>query len=150
MLNPRRLLSNGKTGGKNDENLVSPSADVSTNELISIMSDNMKTMFENLNRKVDSMASDIENRLSKKFSQVIDKRISSEVSKMTKDINARIDIVKNDIYKEFDDLEAQVKDLSHEKADLGPKLQTDIQCQQNFEIIFFHTYILSQKIQSCI
>ena len=30
------------------------------------------------------------------------------------------------------------------------KLQTDIQCQRNFEIIFFHTYILSQKIQSCI
>ena len=79
MLKPRRLLSNGKTGGKNDENLVSPSTDVSTNELISIMSDNMKTMFENLNRKVDSMASDIENRLSKKFSQMIDKRISSEV-----------------------------------------------------------------------
>ena len=126
MLKPRRLLSNGKTGGKNDENLVSPSADVSTNELISIMSDNMKTMFENLNRKVDSMASDIENRLSKKFSQIIDKRISSEVSKMTKDINARIDIVKNDIYKEFDDLEAQVKDLSYEKADLGPSGDIDL------------------------
>ena len=115
-----------KQGGKNGENLVSPSANVSTNELISIMSDNMKTMFENLNRKVDSMASDIENMLSKKFSQMIDKRISREVSKMTKDINARIDIVKNDIYKEFDDLEAQVKDLSYEKTDLGPSGYIDL------------------------
>ena len=30
------------------------------------------------------------------------------------------------------------------------KLQTDIQCQRNFEIIFFRTYILSQKMQSYI
>ena len=30
------------------------------------------------------------------------------------------------------------------------KQQTDIQCQRNFAIIFFHTNILSQKIENCI
>ena len=130
-LKPRRLLSDGKAGRRKGKQkatgpLDSVNGDVSTNELISIMSDNMTTMFENLNRKVDTMASDIEDRLAKKFSQIIDKRISSELSKMTKEINSRIDIVKNDISKEFDELEATVKEMSSEKSDLGPNGDIDL------------------------
>ena len=130
-LKPRRLLSDGKADKRSERRkgkatVISDNSDASTNELISIMSDNMKTMFEDLNRKVDTMASDIENRLSKKFSQLIDKRISNELSKMTREINSRIDTVKSDIYKEFDELEAQVKDISSVKSDLGPNGDIDL------------------------
>ena len=41
-------------------------------------------------------------------------------------------------------------DIFVSELNVNGKLQTDIQCQRNFEIIFFHTYILSQKMQSCI
>ena len=112
VLKPRRTLYAQKdnSGHINNGNDNEDDTDLSTKEMITVMSSNMKTMFENLNRKVDTLASEIEERLTKKFSQLLDKRLSKEISKVKSDINSRKDIVKEDIYRDIENLDTQVKD----------------------------------------
>ena len=120
VLKPRRMLYAQKdnSGHINNGNDNEDDTDLSTKEMITVMSSSMKTMFENLNRKVDTLASEIEERLTKKFSQLLDKRHSKEISKVKSDINSRIDIVKEDIYRDIENLDTQVKDLSTERSTL--------------------------------
>ena len=73
VLKPRRTLYTQKdnNGHVNNGNDNEDDTDLSIKEMITVitvMSSNMKTMFENLNRKVDTLASAIEDRLTKKFS----------------------------------------------------------------------------------
>ena len=86
-------------------------SDVSTKEMIIVLSDNMKSMFNELNKKVYTMASDIEDSLTKKFSQLIEKRLSKEMTKVKQDINSRIYIVKDDTYRDIKTFENHVKGL---------------------------------------
>ena len=85
-------------------------ADVSTNQLILKMNQDMHTVFENLTQKMDSMASEIEINLSRKFSKM-DKRINNEKTKVKEEIDSRINIVKEDLYDEIKDLTDKVADM---------------------------------------
>ena len=71
----------------------------------------MHAMFESLTKKMDSMANEIETKLSGKFSQMLDKRINSEISKVKHEINTRINIVKEDLYYDIKDLNDKVADM---------------------------------------
>ena len=90
-------------------------ADVSTNQLILKMNNDMHSMFESLTKKMDSIATEIENKLSRKFSQMLDKRINSEISKVKQEIDTRITTVKEDLYDEIKDLTDKVVDIESRK-----------------------------------
>ena len=82
-------------------------------------------MFQNFNRKVDGIASEIENRLSKKFSQLLDKRLNSEMAKVKKDIDTRIQTLKEDIYADISTLESKISDVSSDMADALSREEKD-------------------------
>ena len=87
-------------------------AEVSTNQLIQKMNQDMHKMFDSLTLKMDTIAEEIEKKLCAKFSQMLDKRINNEIRKVKEDIDSRISIVKEDLYDEIKDLNDKVADLN--------------------------------------
>ena len=68
----------------------------------------MTKLYQTLNDKLYTMASDLEVRLTKKLSQMVDKRLSSEITKL-KDIHSRIN--KDDLYEYIKDLEDRIEEI---------------------------------------
>ena len=91
---------------------VHVNAEVSTNQLIQKMNQDMHKMFDSLTLKMDTIAEEIEKKLCAKFLQMLDKRINNEIRKVKEDIDSRISIVKEDIYDEIKDLNDKVADLN--------------------------------------
>ena len=80
------------------------------------MNEDMHAMFQSLNRKVDGIASGIENKLSKKFSHLFDTRMNSKIAKVKKDIDTRIQTQKED-YADISTFESKISDVSSDMSD---------------------------------
>ena len=92
-------------------------SDTSTNKLILKMSEDMHSMFENLTIKMDTMASEIEKKLSQKFANMLDKRIGREIEKVKKDVDSRITLIKDDLYDEMKDIDDKIEVLKSDIKD---------------------------------
>ena len=86
------------------------------NQLILKMSEDMHSMFENLTIKMETMASEIEKKLRKKFANMLDKRINSEIEKVKKDIDTKITTIKDDLHDEIKDMDDKIEVL---KSDMS-------------------------------
>ena len=92
-------------------------SDTSTNKLILKMSEDMHSMFENLTIKMETMASEIEKKLSQKFANMLDKRIGREIEKVKKDVESRITLIKDDLYDEMKDIDDKIEVLKSDIKD---------------------------------
>ena len=68
---------------------------------MSKMANSMSKMKDDLNQRMDSIANDIEKRLANKISNIVDKRVNAESSKLSKAMNKRIDDIRDDMNAEI-------------------------------------------------
>ena len=116
-----------KTSTRSPRKVVVTEADVhvsaqpSVEQLIAKLSSDMNMMFLSLNERFDKMESGLEQRISSKVAQLLDKRVNSELSKIRKDVNDRMDDFKESIKA---DLAADLDEIRDELASRQPTLDT--------------------------
>ena len=96
---------------------VHVSAQPSVEEMIKKMSTDMNMMFLALNEKFEKMESGLEQRISNKVAQLLDKRVNSELKKMKSDVDTKIDDFKESIRA---DLAADLDDIREELRTVRP------------------------------
>ena len=64
---------------------------------ISKVNSNMHKIWQDINSKMDEMEIDIEKRLTNKMDSNIDKRVTAEAAKLKKEINKKINNVRDDL-----------------------------------------------------
>ena len=87
---------------------VHVSAQPSVEQMIAKLSTDMNMMFLSLNEKFEKMESGLEQRISNKVAQLLDKRVNSELKKIKSDVESRIDDFKDSIRA---DLAADLDDI---------------------------------------
>ena len=100
---------------------VHVSAQPSVEQLIAKLSSDMNMMFLSLNERFDKMESGLEQRISSKVAQLLDKRVNSELSKIRKYVNDRMDDFKESIKA---DLAADLDEIRDELTSRQPTLDT--------------------------
>ena len=100
------LESNEKIDGKDFLNVMNRFADE-----ISKVNSNMQKMWQDVNSKMDKMAIDIEKRLTNKMGSNIDKRVNAEAVKLKKEINKKIDDVRDDLCEDVKCLQQQIDEM---------------------------------------
>jgi len=79
-------------------------------QLITKLSTDVHTMFSNLTQRMEKLETGLEQRISNKVSQLLDKRVTTELNRVRKDVDKRIGEVKDSIIAEVSvDLE-QIND----------------------------------------
>ena len=86
---------------------VHVSAQPSVEQMIAKLSTDMNMMFLSLNEKFEKMESGLEQRISNKVAQLLDKHVNSELKKIKTDVESRMDdfkeIIKADLAADLDD-----------------------------------------------
>ncbi|KAH3735543.1 hypothetical protein DPMN_042079 [Dreissena polymorpha] len=89
-------------------------ANATLQQQISMLSSDMHTLLSALRERVDQVEKGLEQKIINKVIQVLDKRINSELNRLHKDIDTKMDTMKKNIREEIkSDL-----DLVHSKIDL--------------------------------
>ncbi len=89
--------SNRAVPNTTDRSIVITEADVhvdsepTVKELIAKMSSDMHMMFTCLAERIDKLESGLEERISTKVAQLLDKRVNNELGRIKRDIDARLD-----------------------------------------------------------
>lgn len=114
----RTLYRKGSTSSSN--NVAVTEADVHVNatptieQLIAKLSSAVHTMFVSMNERFDQLESGLEQRISSKVAQILDKRVNSELSKVRKDIDTRMETFK----------ESMKAEMTADLADVRAKMNT--------------------------
>lgn len=101
----------------------------SVQHLIAKLSADMHMLFCSLQERMDKLESGLEQRISKKVSQLLDKRVNSELNKIHKDVDDRLDIFKGQLRSEVsEDLDVINEKLSNlnVRPTNSPDSNTDI------------------------
>ena len=114
----RRSLIN-KGSGKVPQNVVVTEADVhvsatpSVQQLFAKLSADMNMMFMSVNERLDKIDSGLEKRIATKVSQILDKRVNSEMNKIRTDFESRLvefkESLRAEVSADLDDLRDEVK-----------------------------------------
>ena len=112
VLNIMLTESNENVGGKDLLNVMNRFADE-----MSTMNRNMQKMWNDVNSRMDKMAIDIEKRLTNKLSNTVDKRVNTEAAKLKREINQRIDDVRDDLCEDVKCLQQQIDEMPSKLAD---------------------------------
>ena len=91
---------------------------------ISKVNSNMHKIWQDINSKMDEMEIDIEKRLMNKMDSNIDKRVTAEAAKLKKEINKKINNVRDDLCED-------VKCLHQQIDEMLPKLKIQKQIQKD-------------------
>lgn len=106
MLNTMFPEPNEAADGKDIVNVMNRLADEMTK-----INSNMEKMWRDMNKKMETMAENIEKRLSNKINNAVDKRVNAESAKLKNDMNKKIDEVRDDINNDIKCLQQQVDEL---------------------------------------
>ena len=114
----RRSLIN-KGSGKVPQNVVVTEADVhvsatpSVQQLFAKLSADMNMMFMSVNERLDKIDSGLEKRIATKVSQILDKRVNSEMNKIRTDFESRLvefkESLRAEVSVDLDDLRNEVQ-----------------------------------------
>ena len=84
--------------------------------LIATLSSDMHMMFTSLTERIDKLESGLEERISTKVAQLLDKRVNTELGRIKKDINARLDTfretLREQVADDVEELSKKVETLS--------------------------------------
>lgn len=129
----RRSLVN-KGSGKVPQNVVVTEADVhvsatpSVQQLFAKLSADMNMMFMSVNERLDKIDSGLEKRIATKVSQILDKRVNSEMNKIRTDFESRLvefkESLRAEVTADLDDLRDEVK--SRESTTQSTNNESDI------------------------
>ena len=130
----RRNLNN-KGAGKVPQSLIVTEADVhvsatpSVQQLFAKLSADMNMMFMSVNERLDKIDSGLEKRIATKMSQILDKRVNSEMNKIRADFDSRLENFKESLRAEvaadLNDIRTEVKSRdsgsqnSHSERDIS-------------------------------
>ncbi|WAR08689.1 LOW QUALITY PROTEIN: hypothetical protein MAR_018647 [Mya arenaria] len=97
--------------------------DVTVEQLVRKMSADMHMLFTSLSERVDKLEATLEQRESSKVSQLLDKRINSELNRIRRDVDDRMDVFKEtmrvDVSEEITELKAKVDSLADNRPASG-------------------------------
>ncbi|KAH3887786.1 hypothetical protein DPMN_011808 [Dreissena polymorpha] len=119
----RRSLYN-----ESDSGIVITNADVhvdsnpTVEQLVLKLSSDMLLLCSNLNERMDKMESNLEQKITTKISQLLDKRISSEVSRIRKDVDSKLTEIRSEIKA---DLKSDLDEMSVRMDSLAEACKTE-------------------------
>ncbi|KAL4238711.1 hypothetical protein ACF0H5_003418 [Mactra antiquata] len=129
VVNVKRTLYN--TGCDTDKSIDKPidsnaSSANSLKHLIHNLSADLHMMFSALNERVKQLESGLEQRISNKVAQLLDKRVNSEMARIRKDVNTQLDSFKDNLK---DELANELEDINSKinKYPLKPHLVNNLQ-----------------------
>ncbi|WAQ97664.1 hypothetical protein MAR_030354 [Mya arenaria] len=104
--------------------------DVTVEQLVRKMSSDMHMLFTSLSERVDKLEATIEQRISSKVSKLLDKRINSELNRIRRDVDDRMDVFKEimrvDVSEEITELKAKVDSLADNRPASGNDISRNI------------------------
>ncbi|MES9880788.1 MAG: hypothetical protein ABW185_07895 [Sedimenticola sp.] len=98
--------SNENIEGRDLVNVMNRFADEMTK-----MNSNMQKMWQDVNTRIDTMAVDIEKKVTNKLNNVIDKRVNNEAVKMKREIGKSVDQLRGDISDDLKCLQEQIDEI---------------------------------------
>lgn len=103
---------------KRNLNQSVPSESVlSVEHLIAKLTADIHMQFSAMNERMDKLESSLEQRISNKVAQIIDKRVNTELSRICKDVDSRLESfkeeIKSDISADLHDINDRVRVLSN-------------------------------------
>lgn len=81
-------------------------------QLINKLSIDMRSMFSNVTTRIDDLETNLERKITHKVSQMVDKRINSEVTKVRKDVNSVVENLRADIDNDLKSVEDKLDEIS--------------------------------------
>jgi len=81
-------------------------------KMISKLSANMRSMFGDVNARIISLEENLDQKLTHKFNQILDKRVNSEATKIRKEVNSTIDTLRKDIDQDLKLVEDKLEEIS--------------------------------------
>jgi len=113
-----------------DAVVIETTASPSVEQLIRQLSTDVHSLISGLTARMDKLESGLEQKISTKVTQLLDKRVSSEMSKLRKDVDSRMEGIKDAVVSEvsadIDDINAKLSDLRSASNSSAPR--DDISC----------------------
>jgi len=81
-------------------------------KMISKLSADMRSMFGDVNARIISLEENLDQKLTHKFNQILDKRVNSEVTKIRKEVNSTVDTLRKDIDQDLKLVEDKLEEIS--------------------------------------
>lgn len=104
--------------------------EASVEQLIRKLSSDMHMLFTSLSERVDKLESSLEQRISSKVSQLLDKRVNTELNRIRKDVDDKIDFVKEtlraDIADDITELRSRVDSIAGNQGQSSHDHSSDI------------------------
>ncbi|KAL4229726.1 hypothetical protein ACF0H5_010114 [Mactra antiquata] len=119
VVNVKRTLYN--TGCDTAKSIDKPtdsnaSSTNSLEHLIHYLSADLHMMFSALNERVNQLESGLEQRISNKVAQLLDKWVNSEMARIRKDVNTQLDSfkdnLKDELASELEDINSKIQQMS--------------------------------------
>ena len=107
--NARRMLDGDVESGNSPVEKSVPDTSNGVHELIANLSADLHMQFAALNERMDKMEQGLEQKIATKVAQILDKRVSTEMTKIRKDVDVKTSAVKKDIQTE---VTAQMKNVN--------------------------------------
>ena len=87
---------------------VHADSDPSVKQMISKLSADVHMMFTSLSDRIDKLEAGLEQRISHKVAQLLDKRVNAELGRIKKEVDSRLDSFKDEI---IEDVEEKLNDI---------------------------------------
>ncbi|CAG2205740.1 unnamed protein product [Mytilus edulis] len=118
--NTEQILNKTTEAEIHVDSTVSPEMLMVT-KMISNLSVDMRSMFGEMNNRINDLEANLERKITQKINQVIDKRISTEVSKVKKDVNLAVDTLRQDFDQDLKSVEDKLNDISKSVKHTGER-----------------------------
>ena len=128
----RHTLAKGRSSPSTGGRLVVTGADVhvsaekTVEQLINKLSTDVRSMFTDMSSRIDRLESGLEQRISKKVAQLLDKRVNAEVSRIKKDVDAQIESVKDEIAVDIAEIHEKLETINLERPSSQPDISRNI------------------------
>lgn len=86
-------------------------ADTDVKTILTKISTDMLLMWDSLTERMNSLESNLEQRLTQKVANLLDKRINTEMKTMKRDIDERMSTLRADVCTDIDELSSQIADV---------------------------------------
>lgn len=101
--------------------------DTSVKQLLSALSADMHMMYNSLHDRIDKFEAGLEQRISNKVAQLLDKRVNTELNRIKKDVDDRVETFKetfraeidedlNELNNKLNNMNVQIPDTSYDRS----------------------------------
>ena len=128
---PRKYKQARKTVGRNiivTEAEVHTDSDPSIKQLIAKLSSDMHMLYSALSERMDKLESSLEQKLSTKVAQLLDKRVNTELGRIKKEVDANLVSFKETLRDEIDE---ELGEINNKLHDLSNRPMSSVRFDQN-------------------